>query len=211
MRWINYIAGGLAATALALCGVGAASAQIVVSNTAYAGTQSIEDVLSQHGQIVVAPGNQLNQYTLEISRAPASPTLTVVPKVYTYNAGVVGAVPIWTGAPVNVPSTVASTFTFSPGIPVTIGNSYVLAVDQQSSGELGRLNVGAPGNYLPADKVHYSLGSWSLSGLNQDLVFTATFAAPVSVPTLSEWAMILMALALAGGAAFVIQRRRLAG
>lgn len=32
-------------------------------------------------------------------------------------------------------------------------------------------------------------------------------AAPTPVPTLSEWAMILLGVALAGGAALTIQRR----
>jgi hypothetical protein len=35
-------------------------------------------------------------------------------------------------------------------------------------------------------------------------------AAPVAVPTLSEWAMILLGVLLAGGAALTIQRRRTA-
>ena len=35
-------------------------------------------------------------------------------------------------------------------------------------------------------------------------------AAPAAVPTMSEWAMILLGLALAGGAALTIQRRRTA-
>lgn len=39
---------------------------------------------------------------------------------------------------------------------------------------------------------------------------TLSIAAPAPIPTLSEWAMIAMGLALAGGAALFIQRRRLA-
>lgn len=37
---------------------------------------------------------------------------------------------------------------------------------------------------------------------------TATAAGPTPVPTLSEWAMILFGLVLAGGAALMVQRRR---
>jgi len=33
-------------------------------------------------------------------------------------------------------------------------------------------------------------------------------AAPASIPTLSEWAMILLGVALAGGAALTLHRRR---
>ena len=39
---------------------------------------------------------------------------------------------------------------------------------------------------------------------------TQVAAAAAAVPTLSEWAMILFGLVLAGGAALVIQRRRMA-
>ena len=42
------------------------------------------------------------------------------------------------------------------------------------------------------------------------LVGSVTYSAgPAPVPTLSEWAMILFGLALAGGAALYIQRRRM--
>lgn len=42
-----------------------------------------------------------------------------------------------------------------------------------------------------------------------DTPFAATFGAPpAAVPTLSEWAMILLGTILAGGAALVIQRRQ---
>ena len=40
-------------------------------------------------------------------------------------------------------------------------------------------------------------------------IFFATVAPAAPVPTLSEWAMILLGLTLAGGAALHIQRRRL--
>ena len=43
-----------------------------------------------------------------------------------------------------------------------------------------------------------------------DVVLDSTAAGPLPVPTLSEWAMILLGLTLAGGAALTIQRRRLA-
>lgn len=44
-----------------------------------------------------------------------------------------------------------------------------------------------------------------------DAYFTASFTvAPAAVPTLSEWAMILLAAALAGGALWVLHRRQTA-
>ncbi|MFC5344129.1 IPTL-CTERM sorting domain-containing protein [Brevundimonas staleyi] len=44
-----------------------------------------------------------------------------------------------------------------------------------------------------------------------DNVVLNSSPAPAPVPTLSEWAMILMGLTLAGGAVVMIQRRRMAG
>lgn len=47
----------------------------------------------------------------------------------------------------------------------------------------------------------------SRTGVN---TLTASAATVVSVPTMSEWAMILLAAALAGGAVVMLQRRRMA-
>ncbi|MBB5746873.1 IPTL-CTERM sorting domain-containing protein [Brevundimonas variabilis] len=47
------------------------------------------------------------------------------------------------------------------------------------------------------------------NGVGQSYTLTVA-APPASVPTLSEWAMILMGLTLAGGAALYIQRRHMA-
>lgn len=42
-----------------------------------------------------------------------------------------------------------------------------------------------------------------------DVILNSTVAAPAAVPTMSEWAMILLGVLLVGGAALTIQRRRL--
>lgn len=49
-------------------------------------------------------------------------------------------------------------------------------------------------------------------GAHNEGFFRATYtdAVPAAVPTMTEWAMILLGLILAGGAAVMIQRRRLA-
>lgn len=44
----------------------------------------------------------------------------------------------------------------------------------------------------------------------RQLILSPTAVAPAPVPTLSEWAMILLAVLLAGGAALMIQRRQTA-
>jgi hypothetical protein len=64
-----------------------------------------------------------------------------------------------------------------------------------------------PGNYTLVG------GMWANHNLTPFRVtFTGpapvTLVSPIPVPSLSEWAMILMGLALAGGAALTIQRRR---
>lgn len=53
-------------------------------------------------------------------------------------------------------------------------------------------------------------GIFSQSGGSspRELILTPTAVAPTPVPTMSEWAMILFAAVMAGGAALYIQRRR---
>lgn len=59
----------------------------------------------------------------------------------------------------------------------------------------------------------YVGGTWTYN-YNQpypdsDAAFQVTQVIPTSVPTMSEWAMILLGVTLAGGATIYIQRRRL--
>lgn len=78
----------------------------------------------------------------------------------------------------------------------------------RSSGTIMDINFWAPAN---ADG--YQMSGWtpfgttiSKGGYSSNITNAA--AAPAAVPTMTEWAMIAFALALAGGAALMIQRRR---
>lgn len=56
---------------------------------------------------------------------------------------------------------------------------------------------------------NYAVFSASSGSTQRELILTPTAALPTSVPTMSEWAMILLGLGLAGGAALYIQSRRI--
>lgn len=67
--------------------------------------------------------------------------------------------------------------------------------------------------WAPANADGYQMSGWgafsttiSKGGYSSNITNAA--AAPAAVPTMTEWAMIAFALALAGGAALMIQRRR---
>lgn len=53
-----------------------------------------------------------------------------------------------------------------------------------------------------------SVGCGGLSGVSRSASGSANSAVPAAIPTMSEWAMILLGVLLAGGAALTIQRRR---
>ncbi|MFC5344128.1 IPTL-CTERM sorting domain-containing protein [Brevundimonas staleyi] len=65
-----------------------------------------------------------------------------------------------------------------------------------------------PGSPLVGQRLSVRLASAFGDEIAADNISLTT---PSTVPTLSEWAMILLGLMLAGGAAVVIQRRRVAG
>ena len=78
----------------------------------------------------------------------------------------------------------------------------------RSGGAITDINFWAPTN---ADG--YALSGFMAFGTNvtkggYSVAATNAAAAPAAVPTMTEWAMIGFALALAGGAALMIQRRR---
>lgn len=53
-------------------------------------------------------------------------------------------------------------------------------------------------------------GCSNFEGVDRSLTGTATASSPAPVPTLSQWAMILFAMVLAGGTALFLHRRRTA-
>ncbi|OYX55560.1 MAG: hypothetical protein B7Y86_12945 [Brevundimonas subvibrioides] len=92
------------------------------------------------------------------------------------------------------------TITLGTPLPVTSGNVYSFSFDAASL-------RGAASTY--AGGIGFISGTGLQAGI--DTTFEVVqVAAPVPVPTLSEWALILFGLILAGGAALYIQRRQMA-
>ena len=87
------------------------------------------------------------------------------------------------------------TIVLNTPLPVTAGQQYSFAFNTGTYA-LTFTNPYAGGTLI----VFYNTPS-----LSDDLAFTVTQVVPV--PTLAEWAMILLGLTLAGGAAVIIQRR----
>lgn len=92
-------------------------------------------------------------------------------------------------------------FVLTTPLPVTAGSTYAFAF---GAGTFTR-NSGAGNTY--ADGVAFVSGT---SSQGSDWTFEVVQVPAAPVPTLSEWAMILLGLMLAGGAAIYIQRRQLA-
>lgn len=91
------------------------------------------------------------------------------------------------------------TITLDTPLPIVAGNSYSFTFDNANMAH-ATSDVYGGGTLL---------FNFATTFAGFDLIFTATEVAPAPVPTLSEWAMILFGLALAGGAALYIQRRQL--
>ncbi|MBB5747411.1 IPTL-CTERM sorting domain-containing protein [Brevundimonas variabilis] len=92
------------------------------------------------------------------------------------------------------------TITLSTPFPVVAGNNYSFVFNST------RLRVSTTNTYLNGAHV------FGFTGIAPayDVAFQVTqvIPPPVAVPTLSEWAMILFGLALAGAASLLISRRR---
>lgn len=85
-------------------------------------------------------------------------------------------------------------------------------LERDGNGELTDLNfwVFAPNtDGYTLDAVGIFTSRLEKDGYQVEIVNSAAAALPEPVPTLTEWAMILLGLTLAGGAALMIQRRRL--
>jgi hypothetical protein len=171
-------------------------------------TLDIDDSAPRAGTTVLAPNTSLSEFSLSLLATTSA--LTVQPKVYPVVSGVIAANPIWTGPAVTVTSNSFAAYTFSPGIAVTAGATYALVVEKTVAGETGQIEWLLSDAYADGVPVYYSsVSSTWTDNPSVDAVFSATFvsAAP-TVPTLSEWALIVLGVALAGSAALYVQRRR---
>lgn len=195
------LSGLLVVAALSLSWTAVASAQTIVQNV---GDTSLSGANPGLGQSFTAT---LTGTVTQIQVRPRS-TATVTMRFYNgAGSGTTGSV----GTPassqtVNLVDTGSDTSGFQTivldtPLPVTAGQQYAFAISVPLVSFAGSsTNSYAPGSRLFA----YN------SPLTDDLVFTVTEVAAVPVPTMSEWAMILLGMMLAGGAALFIQRRRLA-
>ena len=216
MELRSLLVAGLAAASL-LVPFGGAMAQ-TISHTAPGTMTALEMDGSVYrvGQIVEVPAgyDRLKSFSFWIE--PGIGGVTVTPTVRSYHAtsdryantviATAGAIPI-TG--------VAQKVTFTFDAPVVAGQTYMLSLD--IADDMGVSAVGS-GQVEVVDGGTYAGGNWlevhfnaPANHSNKDARFEAVFGSSVSaVPTIGEWAMILMALGLAGGAATVVMRRRAA-
>lgn len=86
---------------------------------------------------------------------------------------------------------------------MTLGQQYTLMLDD-GAGNAPALSINQTAPYAGGTFRNISVAIPAF-----DLVFQVYETAPTPVPTMSEWAMILFGLTLAGGAALYIQRRQL--
>ncbi|WP_426039366.1 IPTL-CTERM sorting domain-containing protein [Brevundimonas sp. DC300-4] len=103
----------------------------------------------------------------------------------------------------------SSTQTFFIQTPAGIGQNGVVLVTSGKTNAGGTLTINTGAG---AGGLYTCLGACTSGTLTAGRHITAgTFVgvAPAAVPTLSEWAMILFGLMLAGGAALYIQRRQI--
>lgn len=199
----------LALTAL-LFGGSAAAAQ-TIGDPAYGATFALATASqSVIGQSVSPPSARLDSYTLYLRRTTA--TLSVVPFVYEWTSDpqAYPTTVVWTGAPVAVTATAISPVVFDTGgVVLDTSKIYVLAVRLANPAESGFYGQNEAGTYGPGSRVFGNTTTLNGGGVSvRDLPFSATFA-PFAVPTLTEWAMILLGLMLAGASVAIIQRRRL--
>lgn len=224
---LRMIAAALAlATALF---AGQAAAQNIDTTAAASGIFGIFGVpdTATYGQTITIPAGvtQLTSFGFEMQSVPS----TVVFR---------GEVYLWDDAnnratgPALYESAVRSTtgatpqlITFSPpgGVTVVPGQKYVIFAttsrDQAGASGQGLWAASSSNPYAGGDAVFINSGAnpadwtsvaWAVNATT-DFGFVANFnAPPAPVPTLSEWAMILFGLVLAGGAVVMVQRRRLA-
>ena len=101
-------------------------------------------------------------------------------------------------------------FSGAPGVTIIGGAGN----DTLRGGTGDDVLVGGPGaDILDGNSGSDRRGDTQLSNCGADTlssIETDSCAAPAPVPTVSEWAMILLGALLAGGAALTIQRRRMA-
>lgn len=194
-----------AAFAAAVSFAGAAAADTVLSYTGPAdGVAPVTETLPTRGQIITVPegATALRSFTLW----GLGPARSVV---RTYSNGQIG--PVRYAGPNKVVAsrdserteTLSTPLAVTPGEQLFIGVQYVGPTNAQL--QIRAADVVPNSTFADLDAVgRTSTGPY-------DSRFIATFATattPAPVPTMSEWAMIILGTMLAGSAALYIQRRK---
>lgn len=185
-----------AAIAFSLVAGSAATAQTVSNNPAVADQGLVmESVSPAWGQALTPVNSRLDTYTVYLS-GPGE----IIGKVYEWNGTSIVGGPLWTGAPVAVGSGSSVPHVFSPGLTVDPAKTYLLVAEKTVASSNFQIDIDVGNGFAGGDLAQGDRTTFTASpGL--DLRFSATFsaAAPATVPTMGEWAMILLGLMLAGG------------
>lgn len=208
---------------------GQAAAQNIDTTAAASGTLGVFGVPNSatYGQTITIPAGvtQLTSFGFEMQSVPS--TVVFRGAVYLWdeaNKRATGPA-LYESAPRSTTGATPQLITFSPpgGVTVIPGQKYVIFAttsrDQAGASGHGFWAVSYSNPYAGGDAAlinnganpaDWTSGTWAVN-TTTDFGFVANFnAPPAPVPTLSEWAMILFGLILAGGAVVMVQRRRLA-
>lgn len=169
---------------------------------------SFNDGQARFAQIVIAPNTRITALSVAIENFGGRGTVT--PQIFAWSGSSLTGSALFTGESFPVTNGTLN-YTIPVGsVPVTTGSQYALVFT--ATGNVGNFPIGA-GDRLPGSELRFSSSAsetaLSMPGQGTDAVFSVTFsAAPVAaVPTMSEWAMIILATMMAGGAALYLQRR----
>jgi hypothetical protein len=214
----SLLVGAMSVAALALAA--GAQAQTIGSDLG-GNNQGLIESSPIVGQTIVPPAAEMESYTFYF-RQFFGGALSVIPEVHEVAPGPgpgqmqrVGAA-LFTGAPFSI---VNAEDVYTPYTIATLGlildpnKTYLLSVRQTDPSQIGLIEFGEGGPYTDGEKLN-GPDPFPSGQDDTDLRFSAVFSAveeplPTAVPTMSEWAMILMAMGLAGGATLVMQRRRM--
>lgn len=162
------------------------------------------------GQSFQVPAGQtgLTSASLSLGDNSAAQGTTFVLELRTYTGGILGATALAVSAPFSTtvsPFAGGQVFTLAPvgGLSVTPLATYaIIARNTAGQGTFVPM-INATGVYAGGQVI----SSAGTAQPTRDAFFQVNFGSVAVIPTLSEWAMILLGLTLAAGAVVSIQRR----
>lgn len=203
---------GIAAAFILFC-MGASAEAQTISLAPSSSHYTLSHLTPQAGQIF-SPLNDRVSFSFLVS----SPDAEFTNSIHELVDGKPGP-SLWTGPPRTAGSVPYEyvPFIVAPPIDLDQGKKYILLFNKVDASEGSQLFMirHSDAAYDDGGVLIYEIPdgpSWVLQP-DENYAMEATFSPsplPATIPTLSEWAMILLGVALAGGAALVIQRRRMA-